>query len=120
MRRWYDLQGFWADYYQVCRSGRVRNKRTKRILAERPQHDGYIKVHLHATAGGVVHDAYPRLHRLVAEAFCGRPANTTEVDHVNGIRSDNRVCNLRWVTRQENQLAIKQRKQRKERQRKAS
>ncbi|MDR3136717.1 MAG: helix-turn-helix domain-containing protein, partial [Coriobacteriales bacterium] len=23
---WHDLQGFWGDYYQVCRSGRVRNK----------------------------------------------------------------------------------------------
>jgi hypothetical protein len=79
-------------------------------LAKRLQSDGYVKVHLCVIDDGTKHEVYPRLHRLVAEAFCVRPAGTTEVDHINGIRKDNRACNLRWVTRAQNQRAIKQRK----------
>ena len=42
------------------------------------------------------------VHRIVAETFIPNPDNKPEVDHINRIRSDNRVENLRWVTRREN------------------
>tara|TARA_R110002126_G_scaffold277191_1_gene422936 strand:+ start:42 stop:533 length:492 start_codon:yes stop_codon:yes gene_type:complete len=42
------------------------------------------------------------LHRLLATAFITNPENKTEVDHINGVRDDNRLENLRWVTHQEN------------------
>lgn len=43
-------------------------------------------------------------HRLVAMAFLVNEdiENKTEIDHINGIKDDNRVCNLRWVSRKEN------------------
>ena len=43
-----------------------------------------------------------RVHRIVAETFIPNPENKLEVDHINRIRNDNRVENLRWVTRLEN------------------
>ena len=42
------------------------------------------------------------VHRLVAKNFIPNPDNLPFVDHINRIRDDNRVENLRWVTALEN------------------
>jgi hypothetical protein len=45
-----------------------------------------------------------QIHRLVAEHYIPNPENKREVDHINRIRGDNRVENLRWATHSENNL----------------
>lgn len=41
------------------------------------------------------------VHRLIAESFLPNPENKRTVDHINRIRDDNRVQNLRWATQKE-------------------
>ncbi len=46
--------------------------------------------------------SYPLVHRLVLSTWIG-PANGLHCNHKNGVRGDNRVENLEWVTRSENE-----------------
>lgn len=44
------------------------------------------------------------IHRMVADAFLEKPLMATEINHKNGIKTDNRVENLEWVTASQNRL----------------
>jgi len=43
-------------------------------------------------------------HRLVWETFNGAIPDGMEIDHINSVRDDNRISNLRCVTHSENML----------------
>lgn len=82
--------------YAVSNLGRVANIKRKNILKNCNNGNGYYYVSL-----GKYNNQY--VHRLVAIAFIPNVDNKPEIDHINTIRTDNRVENLRWVTKSENQ-----------------
>lgn len=57
---------------------------------------GYLKVYVSGKQLSV--------HRIVAESFIDNPKNKPQVNHINGIKTDNRAENLEWVTCRENIL----------------
>lgn len=111
---WKDIVGF-EGYYQVSNYGRVKSlKRTykqydgysfsnhtyrERILKTNINKQGYIIVSINKKC----HRYTKQVHRLVAKAFLNNYNDKLEVNHINGIKIDNRVDNLEMVTRLENQ-----------------
>lgn len=83
--------------YSVSNAGRIRNDKTNKILkGSFNKEDGYVSVIFYNTKGR------HSIHRLIAKTFIPNPDNKLEVNHKNGIKTDNRVDNLEWVTSEEN------------------
>ena len=85
--------------YKVYRDGRIighNGRQLKPIISK----TGYHRVRIYYSKTDSRREL---VHRLVAELFIPNPDNKPQVNHINGIKTDNRVENLEWVTRSENQ-----------------
>lgn len=93
---WKDIKGY-EDLYKICIDGRIKNKKNQYktpTIGKR----GYYVINLWKNNKQTQY----YIHQLVAIHFIPNPNNRTEVDHINAIKTDNRIENLRWVTHQEN------------------
>jgi len=84
--------------YEASTDGRIRNIKTGRILKQRMSSDGYFIVDIQIEKKNRTF----KTHRLIADTFLEKDLVRVEVDHINRNKTDNKVTNLRWVTRIEN------------------
>lgn len=83
-----------CEEYEISNHGKVRNKNTQ-IINKGTVKKGYIEV-------SIKNKKY-LVHRLVLMTF--NPVENMEnltIDHINGIRQDNHIDNLRWCSSEEN------------------
>lgn len=99
---WRPIPG-WVGAYEVSSLGRVRNAPKDRlypgrVLRSRLTRKGYPSVRLMAWGK----DAERPVHTLVAAAFLGPRPKGLQVDHIDGVKTNNQPANLQYVTCAEN------------------
>ncbi len=95
-----DVLGF-EEYFKVSNTGKVFSKRTNKILKLHLNKQGYVT--LSTKIGGRNGTSHClRLHRIIAEVFIPNTENKPEVNHIDGIKNNNSISNLEWVTHSEN------------------
>jgi len=116
MEIWKNIPGY-KGYYQASNFGRIRSlkrycftingtckipfkrKAGGRVLKQNPSR-GYMRITLSKKGNTKGYTT----HRLIAITFIKNPKNKPEINHKNGIKTDNEVGNLEWVTSSENQM----------------
>ena len=88
------IDGKIFDNYCVSSLGRFKNSKGVIMENYKPHHSGYIYVR--------VDKQKYALHRLVASTFIENIHNKPVVNHIDGVKTNNSVINLEWVTIQEN------------------
>ena len=107
---WVDCHGF-EGLYQISNQGRVKsirrykkNNSKKQLVNEKimsiqiNKKNGYAYVSLSKEGKSY----YKRVHILVMKSFVGINDFKNIVNHINGVRDDNRLSNLEWCNQKEN------------------
>lgn len=97
---WYPVKDY-KGYYEITKTGMVRSlskRNFQYILEGRIDRGGYKTVRLSKSGNTKTHF----VHRLLAQQFILNPLNKGFVNHKNGIKLDNSLSNLEWVSHQEN------------------
>lgn len=86
------------EHYYINKKGDVYSTYTNKILRLKTDGDGYQEVTFKLNG---IRKTY-RVHRLVAMTFLENERNLPYINHINGIKPDNRVENLEWCTASHN------------------
>lgn len=92
MNKWTEIKNY--PNYVITDDGKVKSKITNKILTGGLNEAGYVCFTLKNENGKRIE----RAHRLVAETFIKNPKDEKIVNHINGIKTDNRVENLEWCS----------------------
>jgi hypothetical protein len=84
--------------YEVSNLARIRRKETGRVIKSFLRGNGYYLIRLTPYSKNIA------IHRLIAFAFIDNVDNKPYINHKNGIKTDNRIENLEWVTGKENRI----------------
>ena len=107
---WKPIMGY-QNKYMVSNYGRIKSvardvnnhtgiiHKPERILSCRKDTKGYMRVYLDDNKK----TKFVPIHRLVALAFIPNEFNKPQVNHIDGVKTNNMVSNLEWCTNQENQ-----------------
>lgn len=90
------INGF--ENYSITKNGNILNTKTNRILKYVIDSSGYYQVNLYNKGKSKKF----LIHRLVAIYFIPNLENKPQVNHINGIKTNNRIENLEWNTSKEN------------------
>lgn len=85
--------------YYIEEDGRVWSEKTKKYLTLSKTPTGYLYINLRDSAQK---QHLKLIHRLVAEAFIPNPNNLKEINHKDEDKTNNKVSNLEWCSREYN------------------
>lgn len=97
-----DVNGY-EEYFSISNLGNLFSKRSKKILKQTKKSTGYLSVATKIGGRSGLNKCFI-IHRLVAEHFVPKVVGKDFVNHIDGIKHNNIVSNLEWVTKSENSI----------------
>lgn len=95
-------QGKHFDMFEVSNRGNFRNTKTKKQYRLYNNKQGYNQICV--SLGSRQNKKVFKIHKAVAETFIENPKNKPFVNHIDGVKTNNNIANLEWVTAKENTI----------------
>ena len=92
------IKGF--ENYSVNKTGQIYSHYKNKFIRLNKKNNGYLQINLYNKGTFKT----KLVHRIVAESYILNINNLKQVNHINGIKHDNRIDNLEWVSAKQNTI----------------